>query len=239
MVHEGSGLQTLNQSIRDTYFSLRWGIVVVAIAIPFVLWIGGAVFYKLPLWPPCDSLSAYYATGMRDWFVGFLFAVGASLYLYKGTSGRENYLLNFAGAFAIVVAVSPFTWHPQGWPKHVTPHGLFAVSFFIMIVLDCWLCQDDSFQLGLISQEQRARYHRTYTLLGIALLALPALAALINTGLLGNRFSSSVFWIESTTIWVFAIYWAIKSGELEQSFRKRLEATPDARAGEVLRESRN
>ena len=34
-------------------------------------------------------MSAYYATGIRDWFVGVLFAVAACLYLYKGLTDKE------------------------------------------------------------------------------------------------------------------------------------------------------
>ena len=60
------------------------GIVVMAFALPLALWIGGYFRAGLHLQ---SSMSAYYISGngaMRDVFVGILWAVGFSLYLYKG-----------------------------------------------------------------------------------------------------------------------------------------------------------
>ena len=76
-----SGRFDLDATFSATYFSLRWGMVAVAASLPFVLWFGGRLVYGIPL---CPSMSAYYHTCMRNWFVGFLFAAAACLYLYKG-----------------------------------------------------------------------------------------------------------------------------------------------------------
>ncbi len=217
MSKAGSGLLELDTSITATYFSLRWGMVIIAVAFPILLWLGGSWFRELSLWPPLDSMSAYYDSGMRDWFVGFLFAVAVCLYLYKGLSEKENYLLNSAGIFSVGIAVNPFSWHPAGWPAKLTPHGICAGLFFLMIVLDCWLCSGDSFALGLLPASEEELYAKKYRAIGIALIVVPLLAFLINTHVLGEPFSSSVFWIEATAIWVFAFYWHTKSGELERA----------------------
>ena len=66
-----------------TYITIRIGMAVLGIALPFVLWIGGHLRSDLPLQ---QSMSAYYHAGggaMRDEFVGLLFALRVLLYLYR------------------------------------------------------------------------------------------------------------------------------------------------------------
>jgi hypothetical protein len=214
-----SGRFDLDRTFEATYFGLRWGLVALAAAFPLLLWWGGAKFYGIPLQ---NSMSAYYLTGMRDWFVGILFAVAACLYLYKGLSERENYLLNTAGLFAVGIAVNPLNWQPEWLPKGWRPHDIFAVSFFVMIALSCWLCQDDSLALGLVPPHRVARYRFKYAATGVALVALPAVAVLINSGVFARGFETSIFWVEAVAIWVFGFYWYTKSGELRQASRKSM-----------------
>jgi len=213
------GTFDLERAFQVTYFALRWGMVTLAVTFPLLLWWGGKFFHGLEL---KDSMSAYYLTEMRDWFVGVLFSVAACLYVYKGLSKREDYLLNLAGVFAIGIAVNPLNWHPAFLPKGVTPHGVFAVLFFAMIALACWLCQDDSLQLGLISEKDRLRYRVKYFATGAALVGLPMTAVLINIGVFRRPFESSVYWAEAVSIWVFAFYWHTKSRELEEAARRGL-----------------
>jgi hypothetical protein len=47
---------------------------------------------------------------MRNWFVGLLFAIGMILYINKGHSPKEDWALNFAGLFAVGVALFPMPW---------------------------------------------------------------------------------------------------------------------------------
>jgi hypothetical protein len=94
----------LQEHILATYVLLRWGIIFVAIALPFALWALGVIGGQpLKLQP---SLSDYYYAGepvnrlTRDVFVGVLFLVGGFLFLYKGYSKLEDWLLNIAGLCA-------------------------------------------------------------------------------------------------------------------------------------------
>jgi hypothetical protein len=228
------GLIELDRTITETYFTLRWGMVIIAVVFPILLWAGGVRFSALPFWPPLASMSAYYDSGMRDWFVGFLFAVAVCLYLYKGLSDKENYLLNSAGVFSVGIAVNPSCWHPEGWPKYLSPHGICAGFFFLMIILDCWLCSGDSFALGLLPATEKRIYAKKYQAIALALILVPTLAfsvnTLVTTGLLGRPFSSSLFWIETTAIWVFAFYWHTKSGELERAIKDATKRRRNANA---------
>jgi hypothetical protein len=97
----------------DTYFSLRMGLALLAFAMPFVLYLYGKFIHGLELQP---SMSAYFwaaANGqcatfpMRTIFVGFLFAIGVGLYVYKGLTPLENSLLNAAAVCAALVAIYP------------------------------------------------------------------------------------------------------------------------------------
>ena len=205
----------LDKTITATYFTLRWAIVGIAAAFPLLLWIGGWWVYGKGLQ---DSLSAYYCTGMRNWFVGVLFSVAACLFAYKGLSDREDNLLNGAAILSVLTAVNPLCWHPRWWfLPWGTPHDVFAVTFFVMIALACWLCQDDSLNLGLVPPEKQRAYRLKYTLTGLALVLFPAIAVVLHFGPLRRSFQAWIFWVEAAAIWVFAFYWYTKSGELRDA----------------------
>ncbi|MEO7060966.1 MAG: hypothetical protein ABI083_14690, partial [Lapillicoccus sp.] len=53
------------------------------------------------------SISAYYFTAAHSAFVAALCAIGVGLIVYKGNSDTEDVILNFAGFFAFIVAMSP------------------------------------------------------------------------------------------------------------------------------------
>ena len=103
----------LAKHFSDTYFALRSGLALLALAMPFVLYLYGKYGHGLELQP---SMSAYFwaaAEGqcatfpMRTIFVGFLFAIGVGLYAYKGLTPLENTLLNAAAICASLVAIYP------------------------------------------------------------------------------------------------------------------------------------
>lgn len=53
------------------------------------------------------SISSYYFTPVRAVFIGSLFALGAALVAYQGSTPEEDTLLNFSGLMAFVVAMVP------------------------------------------------------------------------------------------------------------------------------------
>ena len=59
--------------------------------------------------PNCiqTSISAYYYTPVRGYFVGALVAIGVCLVCLKGSTEEEDTLLNLAGLFALIVALVP------------------------------------------------------------------------------------------------------------------------------------
>src|SRR3982751_140307 len=90
------GPEQLQKHMLGSYAYLRWGLVLIAVLLPPILYLGGKELAVVCLQ---NSMSAYYhatTTGyaMRDWFVGSLFAVGAMLIVYKGYTKPEDWLLN-------------------------------------------------------------------------------------------------------------------------------------------------
>jgi hypothetical protein len=56
-----------------------------------------------------ESISAYYYTPVHNFFVAVLVSVGVCLLCLKGSTDREDTLLNLAGMFAPIVALVPTT----------------------------------------------------------------------------------------------------------------------------------
>ena len=61
---------TIDKSIKGSYLEFRRAIGILGMALPFILLIGGFIFGNNSLQ---YSLSHYYHTNMRDFFVGLLF----------------------------------------------------------------------------------------------------------------------------------------------------------------------
>ncbi len=150
----------LKEHILKTYFWSRVGIAAISILFPLVLWfVGLSLNVHLQ-----GSISAYYHTPMRDVFVGSLFAIGAFLYLYRGYSTVENIALDFAGIFAIGVAILPTSAISE--PKCDTftapyLHGVCAILFFIAIAYVC-IFQSSETLKEMIDESRRKFYEILY-----------------------------------------------------------------------------
>ncbi len=210
---------TLQGHITGTYASLRIGVGVLGAALPILLGLGGWFGDGEPL---RSSLSAYYySPTMGDTFVGTLVAVGVILFLYKGFSVSEDWALNFAGVFAVGVALVP-THPPDALVRAATWHGIFAISFFACIAYTCIFRASDT--LSLIRDTARARRLRwVYRLLGAAMIIAPLFAALLAFLFRGaSQPSRLVLFVEAAGVWVFATYWLTKSRELRDTGAARL-----------------
>ncbi len=196
-------LKELLPHILSTYFTLRIGMGVIAIAFPISLWLVGLL--RVPTVELQTSMSAYYHTSMRDVFVGILFAIGTFLYLYKGFSRGENIALNFAGVFALGVAL-----FPEG-DKLITIHGVCAVLLFVCIAYVCIFEASETLDL-MNDKELAARYSRFYKILGLAMIILP-LTAFLLLSILGKN-QHAIFFVEAAAVWVFGTFWITKGREI-------------------------
>ncbi len=95
-------MTTTGSPIRQTYFALRSGLVLLV-----ALLLLSVVIETIAASCRLGSLSAYYFTAARAVFVGSLCAIGGILMIYRGNTDTENMLLNFSGFLAFLVAFIP------------------------------------------------------------------------------------------------------------------------------------
>ncbi len=209
----------LQKHMLATYTSLRYGVAVIAFAFPLILWIGGNI-QGIPL---ADSMSAYYhevnnGKSMRNWFVGILFAIGIVVYLYKGYSHKENYALNFAGVFAIGIAIFPMEWKCGDDCSPISVHGVAAVSFFLCIAYVCLFRAADTLQL-VEDEARRKKYLTFYRLCGVGMILSPVTAVVLS--FVFDQPTAFTFYIELAGIFAFASYWLAKSREIAHTNSER------------------
>ena len=223
--------------IVETYFYLRAGLGAIAIALPFVLWLGGKTLLDIA---PQPSISAYYFTDLRDVLVGALCAVGLALLIYKGFSRTEDWLLNSAGVLIVGVALFPtdparllrcFPPCPAQCVPYASAldrtadvlirsglHEYFAIGFFLAIGSVCIFCSQRTLHL-IANPALRKTYRWVYKLLGVAMWALPLATAAwlrLSPQAGSDCADRTEFWVEAAGVWVFAAYWWLKTYEARQ-----------------------
>jgi len=208
----------LQKHVSATYYTLRWGVAVIAVAFPFVLWIGGQVLYGLPLQ---DSMSAYYhaplgaSSGeMRDVFVGVLFTLAGLMYVYKGLTQTENILLNVASVLAVGVAVFPMAWPPKSGGGLLSLHGICAVgAFFCLAVVALISPRLPGMSKKMMADaRQRVKYAVAYRVVGGFMVVFPGLAWVLTT-MVGDS-GRFIFVAETFGLFGFTGYWVTKSLEI-------------------------
>ena len=176
-----------------------------------------------------SSISAYYYTRMRDWFVGTLWVIGVFLFFYRyrprdsdrarsmleavRTGDADAWLGIVAGLSAVVVALVP-TDPPLGSkdmpPTIGTLHGVAAAILFLCLAL---------FPLLLFSQSRtRGPAYRTYgwTMIGLILLVVAYTFSPESLRLnLGPW--RPILVLETLLIVVFGVSWFEKGRELARS----------------------
>jgi hypothetical protein len=214
--------EDLRKNMLSTYYLLRMGIVVISAALPVALLIYSFVYHG---GLEQGSMSAFYGAydgAMRNWFVGSLCAIGAFLILYKGFSFKEDMALNAAGSFAVLTAMTPCEcWTDAAAPRSVF-HLAFAILFFTCMAYVCFTCALKT--IDLLPVKDRKRFRRAYFWIGVALIASPGTALVldyfldtIQRALQTNRGNGFVFAFEAIGVWVFAFYWFTKTQEYEIS----------------------
>lgn len=221
-----------NDFIVSTYFSLRVGLTVLSLLFPPVLYLWGKT-HGVPLQ---YSMSAYYhadAAGMscpgghgvaRDLFVGGLFAVGGLLYAYRGVTTLENWTLNAAGLLACGIALFPMRIECEGVPNRFTPHGTFAILFFLCIAGVAVFSGPST--LDRVTDPKLRRFLRQgYRVTGLVMVLAPG--SVIAWSLLTGTYAEHTFAIEVTGIYAFAAFWMLKSWEIHKANEALSQAAAD------------
>jgi hypothetical protein len=216
----------LQDHVFSTYITLRYGLAVLGVALPGLLWAVGLVGYGIDLQP---SLSHYYFAPypdnpdettfpVRAWFVGLLFAIGTGLLLYRGFTNWENVSLNLAGGCAVLVALVPMNIEGKA-ADGLSLHGTFAILLFLALAFVSIFCAQATLAYLPDDPDLRAKFRRRYRLIGVAMLVSPLVALALT--LVTNSRSRLIFLAEAFGTWSFAAYWWVKSQEMELSRAER------------------
>jgi hypothetical protein len=209
-------------SVLDTYPHYRTAIGVLGVLLPILLIVSSLVQRQ----EIRNSISAYYHTSARDWFVGTLWVLGVFLFFYRyqplnvsaprsdresiRTGDADAWLGKVAGVSAVLVALLP-TSPPEGSPSQPPEiglaHGISTAILFICLSL---------FPLMLFSQS-RKRSH-VYRAIGWTMIALMVLVAAYQFAPERFRLTLApwkpVLILETLLIWAFGVSWFEKGREL-------------------------
>jgi hypothetical protein len=184
---------------------------------PIIVKLGAYVFERIP---SNESISAYYYTGMRDVFVGTLFAIGVFLFCYRGPDTQDNVLTNIAGLSAIAIGLFPMdpAYHhviagrfpginnPDCYQNH-GPLGyhIYSVATFFAIISYLAIFRFTKPSQAKITKQKKSR-NKVYILCGVVMLI--SLGSIVY--LKATSINSSIFWPETIAIGAFGIAWLTK-----------------------------
>jgi hypothetical protein len=216
-----------------SYLTLRKAIGFLGIGFPFLLYLGERVIFGSGI---RSSISSYYYTGMRDVFVGVLFAIGFFLLSYRGYALADEIAGVLACIFAVGVALFPTA--PDGAATGVAElighvHLGFAALFFgTLIYFSLFLfTKTDPSKPPTRRKLQRNRVYRTcaYVMAACILLTfvyfiLPAPIAAFFAML------QPIYWLEAISIVAFGVSWITKGEAIlkdQSEVQIRAEPAPD------------
>jgi uncharacterized membrane protein len=182
---------------------MRITIGIIAIALPFVLALGGYLLFALPLQ---ISFSIYYYTPMQDIFVGMLCMLGILLIIdqYRGHFSLPSII---AGTLAITVALLPTSEDNFAKPSIINIiHSLGALCFFIILSLITLRKFTKE-----VSTPTQVYLHKSC---GLLILASVALFIALRLSPIETRQAlqtyEAIFWLETVATLAFGVSWFAK-----------------------------
>jgi uncharacterized membrane protein len=208
---------------------MRFGVGLLGVSLPpLLVFVEPILFDGQPF--PRGSLSAYYYSGMRELFVGVLWAIGVFLVLYKATDySRESRLSTYAGLAVIFVALFPTGRPGAGVPftplqdlvgeaTVETIHFGAAGAFIALLAPITYYFGREEGKPQARSSRRSRRFWRTFhwTCTGLIVIAL-ALAAFAGITSEPDKGLLIAEWI---AVWAFGASWLTKGAELDILFGK-------------------
>ncbi|MEQ8954814.1 MAG: hypothetical protein RL120_11830 [Gammaproteobacteria bacterium] len=217
-----------SQLFGDSYFYQRiligyvgWALALTVIA--YSLIVSGFNFES--------SVSAYYYTGIGDFYVGCLFAIGLFLCTYTGPDGKDIVFGVVAGVSAIFVALLPIdmqlsdgTQIDNGfigvlhWVAATTLFAMFGlISTFVFTKHNVGRRTFASPLSNIPEDPERKKLHFRYIYCGIFIFACMFLILLFKVILKVPEFVPGLtptFLFEELALIAFAYSWSLKAGAL-------------------------
>jgi hypothetical protein len=208
-------LKEKNSSIIISYFSLRQLIGWLGMLLPPICILGGYFFSKIPIQ---RSISFYYHTNMRDFFVGLMVCVALFLTTYKGYERRDKIITTTIGIAGLGIALFPclrsstdtrsvgiFQLRPSISDKI---HISCALIFFILLAINSIFL----FTLGKDDWKNKIYKLCGYTILA-SIITLAILLLAINPEEVKNY--KMVLAFETIMLLAFGLSWLVKGKTLE------------------------
>jgi hypothetical protein len=216
-------LRDKNNSIIMSYLGLRRWVGGIGMFLPFFCIIGGALFADLSTQ---RSISYYYHTNMRDFFVGILFCVSMFLITYRGYERIDNIITTASGIASLFVAFFPCRFDDnlnnvvsilQIKPNiSNTIHLICASIFFFLLAMNSiFLFTLSDKDKSTFSKNKKIR-NKIYIVCGVIILVSLASVATLNLVLskkivIQNRV---ILIFETIMLFAFGISWLIKGKTL-------------------------
>lgn len=226
-----------HDSVIRSYLLMRAVIGILGVLLPLVLLFGDSWLLQGNA-TARGSLSAYYHSGMRDYFVGTLLVVGFCLLIYKVFErSLDNTLTFFAGIAAIGVAFFPTKLPPGGGPltslqdrlgegRVETIHYSCAFVLFISLAIVSWFFGRREGARGDRPKMMRGPHPEAKVRRAIhqtcAVVVTAAVAFIFVTRVVDIFGAKDLLIGESVAIMAFGISWAYKGLELDMLFPSRL-----------------
>jgi hypothetical protein len=199
---------------------MRRMIGILGILLPFIVVLGSSINGKIMI---LDSLSSYYYTNVRDFFVGLLFGVSLFLISYKGYETIDNVITNLSGIFALGIVAFPTLPFSSKVarvgiflvPKDISQylHVTFSVLFLLSLAFNSlFLFTRHSEHL---SREKKIR-NTIYNACGI-LIIISVICIVLYIEFLTKTFLSRyypVLTFESIALISFGVSWLVKGNTL-------------------------
>jgi len=205
-----------------SYYTMRRAVGLIALTLPFALASGSIVAsvfgpdHALPHPLLQRSISDYYYTSMRDYYVGSLCAIGAFLACSRGYDLRDEILGYLAGLFAFGVAFCP-SFNPRS--SHFTQldvdagyaHTLFAALMFLTLAYFCLFLFRRSSPEKPFTRRKRRR-NQIYGTCGFTMIFCMVLLVTltVRTTLERRHPSHWLFWCETLALAAFGVAWLTK-----------------------------
>jgi len=220
--------QQNKRSLIISYLTLRKIIGIQGIMLPIVLYLGALIIFQTDIQ---SSISSYYYTGMRGWFVGTLFVMGFFLISYNGYARIDHTAGIAGGVFAVCVALFPTTpdsaasSHAQliGYVHLVFAALFFATLIFFSLVLFPKTNKDKKIAPTKRKLQRNIVYKAcSYTMcFCISLIVGYSFLPLLKE-------YNPVFWLEAIAIVAFGISWLTKGEWIWWDVKQQGKTPPNA-----------
>ena len=200
--------QENKRSLIISYLTLRKIIGIQGITLPFVLYLGALIIFQTDIQ---SSISSYYHTDMRGWFVGTLFVIGFFLFSYNGYALVDRIAGWAGGGCAVGVALFPTT-PDSAASSHAQligyVHLAFAALFFATLIFFSLVLFPKT-KKGVEPTKRKQVRNKVYKVCGYTMCFCISLIVGYSFLPLFKEYNP-VFWLEAIAIVAFGISWLTK-----------------------------